>query len=160
MRFHWFSLLIRKSFLSSALTKCGILSNLSLASLFFSIFLLCFCILRKPAIFDFITNISYYYKYQSHFIVILKMYQNWEKTHSLFPAWECKQTWLLPDFIPTINFTSSQFPAYEKQKFGVFPVRISSHSDWIQRHNPYLSVFNPNLEKYGAEKLQIRTLFS
>ena len=28
--------------------------------------------------------------------------------HSLFPAWECKQTWLLLNFVPTIDFTSSQ----------------------------------------------------
>ena len=34
--------------------------------------------------------------------------------HSLFPAWECKQTWLLLNFVPIIDFTSSQFPAYEK----------------------------------------------
>ena len=29
--------------------------------------------------------------------------------HSLFPAWECKQTWLLLNFVPTIDFTNSHF---------------------------------------------------
>ena len=33
---------------------------------------------------------------------------------TIFPAWECKQTWLLRNFVPTIDFTSSQSPAYEK----------------------------------------------
>ena len=36
--------------------------------------------------------------------------------HSLFPAWKCKRTWLLLSFVPTIGFTSSQFPTYEKQQ--------------------------------------------
>ena len=39
--------------------------------------------------------------------------------HSLFPTWECKQTWLLLNFVPTIDFTSSQFPAYEKRQWTV-----------------------------------------
>ena len=34
------------------------------------------------------------------------------------------------------------------------------HSDWIQRYTQYLSVFSPNTEKYGPEKLRIRTLFT
>ena len=38
--------------------------------------------------------------------------------HSLIPAWECKQTWLLLNFVPIIDFTSSQFPAYEKQQWA------------------------------------------
>ena len=33
-----------------------------------------------------------------------------------------------------------------------FLVRILSHSDWIRRNTEYLSVFNPNTEKYGPEK--------
>ena len=37
--------------------------------------------------------------------------------HSLFPPWECKQTWLPLNFVPTIDFTSSQFPGYEKRKW-------------------------------------------
>ena len=36
--------------------------------------------------------------------------------HSLCPPWECKQTWHLVNFVPTIDFTSSQFPAYEKRQ--------------------------------------------
>ena len=39
-------------------------------------------------------------------------------------------------------------------------VRIFLHSDWIRRDTPYLSVFSPNVGKYGPEKLQIRTLFT
>ena len=38
--------------------------------------------------------------------------------HSLFPAWECKQTWLFLNFVPTIDFTSSQFPAYKKRQLS------------------------------------------
>ena len=44
--------------------------------------------------------------------------------------------------------------------FGVFLVRIFPHSDWIRIDNPYLSVFSPNAEKYGPEKLRTRTLFT
>ena len=44
--------------------------------------------------------------------------------------------------------------------FGVFPVRISPHSDWIRRDTPYLSVFRPNAGKYGPEKLRIQTFFT
>ena len=43
--------------------------------------------------------------------------------HSLFTAWECKQTWLLLNFVPTISFTSSQFPAYEKRQWYIFSLR-------------------------------------
>ena len=43
--------------------------------------------------------------------------------------------------------------------FRVFLVRIFPHSNCIRRDIPYLSVFSPNAEKYGPEKLSIRTLF-
>ena len=33
-----------------------------------------------------------------------------------------------------------------------FLVRIFPHSDWIQRDTSYLSVFSPNVTKYGPEK--------
>ena len=33
-----------------------------------------------------------------------------------------------------------------------FLVRIFLHSDWIRRHTEYISVFNPNVGKYGPEK--------
>ena len=42
----------------------------------------------------------------------------------------------------------------------LFLVRIFPHSDWIRRYTPYLSVFSPNAEKYGPEKLCIWTLFT
>ena len=44
--------------------------------------------------------------------------------------------------------------------FGVCLVHIFPHLDWIQRDTPYLSVFSPNEEKHGQEKLRIRTLFT
>ena len=81
----------------------------------------------------------------------------------LFPAWKCRQTWLLPNFVPAIGFNSSQFPAYVKRQliawkvsvFGVFLARVFPHS----RDTGYLSVFSSNAGKYGTDKLQIRTLF-
>ena len=42
--------------------------------------------------------------------------------------------------------------------FGVFLVRILSHSDWIRKDARYLSVFSPNAGKYEPERLQIQTL--
>ena len=43
---------------------------------------------------------------------------------------------------------------------GIFSmVRIFPHSDWKWRDTEYLSVFNPNMGKYGTEKLRIWTLF-
>ena len=42
---------------------------------------------------------------------------------------------------------------------GVFLVSIFPHSDWIRRDTEYLSVFSPNVRKYGPEKLRIQTLF-
>ena len=44
--------------------------------------------------------------------------------------------------------------------FGAFLLRIFPHSDGIRRDMEYLSVFSPNAEKYGPEKLRIRTLFT
>ena len=38
-------------------------------------------------------------------------------SHRLFPPGECKQTWLPLNFVPTIDFTSSQLPGYEKRKW-------------------------------------------
>ena len=62
MAFRRSSLLIRKSFLTSTLSNCGFYFNLfqlSLASILFSIFLLCLRIVRKSAAFDFITCFSF-----------------------------------------------------------------------------------------------------
>ena len=44
--------------------------------------------------------------------------------------------------------------------FGVFLVHIFPHLNWIRRNTSYLSVLNPNVGKYGPEKLRIRTLFT
>ena len=38
--------------------------------------------------------------------------------------------------------------AWKVSVFGVFQVRIFSHSDWIRRDNPYLSVFGLNMERF------------
>ena len=45
-------------------------------------------------------------------------------------------------------------------KFGVFLVCIFPNSDWIRRDREYLSVFSPNVGKYGPEKLRIRTFIT
>ena len=50
--------------------------------------------------------------------------------------------------------------AWEVSLFGVFLVGIFPHSDLIQTDKDYLSLFGPNVGKYGPEKLQIRTLFN
>ena len=39
--------------------------------------------------------------------------------------------------------------------FGAFLVRIFPHLDWIRKDMEYLSVFRPNAEKCGPEKLRI-----
>ena len=78
---------------------------------------------------------------------------------SLFPAWECKQTWLFPYFVPTVGFTSSQFPAYEKRHIGAaycfvtilwcrirwphYPCRYEAKS------NSHLFIFNVTYSVYS-----------
>ena len=59
--------------------------------------------------------------------------------------------------ISTLVFTSTGWKVF---LFGVFLVRILPGLDWIRRDAPYLSVFSPNAEKFGPEKLRIRTLFT
>ena len=55
---------------------------------------------------------------------------------------------------------SLQHIGWKVSVFGVSLVRIFPHSDWMRRVTPYLSVFNPNAEKYRPEKLRIQTLFT
>ena len=50
--------------------------------------------------------------------------------------------------------------AWKVSIFGIFLLRIFSHSDWIRRDTDYLSVFSPNAEKCGPEKRWIRTPFT
>ena len=62
MAFRSSSLLIRKPLLANALSKCGLylsLFQLPLASILFSVLLLCLCIVKKPEVFDFITRLSF-----------------------------------------------------------------------------------------------------
>ena len=44
--------------------------------------------------------------------------------------------------------------------FGVFLVRIFSHSDWIRRDAEYLSIFSLNAGKCRPEKFQKQTLWA
>ena len=47
------------------------------------------------------------------------------------------------------------YTTWKVSVFGVFLDPIFPHSDWIWTDTPYLSVFNPNAEKYGIrEKIQ------
>ena len=41
-----------------------------------------------------------------------------------------------------------------------FLVRIFVHSDWRRRHAKYLSIFSPNVQKYGHEKNPVFGHFS
>ena len=41
--------------------------------------------------------------------------------------------------------------AWKVSVFGVILVRIFPHLDWIQRDASYLSVFSPDMGKYGPE---------
>ena len=44
--------------------------------------------------------------------------------------------------------------------FRVFLARIFPRSDWIRRDTEYLSVFSPNVGKYGPEKLHTDTFYA
>ena len=55
---------------------------------------------------------------------------------------------------------SNNSTAWKVSVLGVFLVRTFPHLEWIWRDTPYLSIFSPNVEKYGPEKLRIRTLFT
>ena len=77
--------------------------------------------------------------------------------------------WVLNTPISFHRYAAKQ--AGKKSVFGVFLVRIFSHSDLIRRdifpqsdlirkNTLYLSVFRLNAGKYGAEKLVMRTLFT
>ena len=57
-----------------------------------------------------------------------------------------------------VTITLSKKCPYSEFFWSAFS-RIFPHSHCIRRDIPYLSVFSPNAEKYGPEKLSIRTLF-
>ena len=70
-----------------------------------------------------------------------------------------------PKFLPyngqglknTLQYTKNtlkyeKHTAWKISKYGVFLARIFPHSDWIRRGTQYLSIFSPNLGKYGPEK--------
>ena len=114
MTFHMSSLvLIRKSSLI----------NLSFISLVFLVFSLVFscCVSVFLGILLYLI-LSLWFYHLCHFL-----YRNYHSItnksraiscHSLFPAWECKQTWLLLNLVPTIDFTSSQFSAHGQWQFS------------------------------------------
>ena len=83
-------------------------------SIFYLVFSCCLCILRNTAVW-------FYHLCQ----FLFRTYHNITKKgravscHSLFPVWERKQRWLLLNFVPTIDFTSSHFLAYEKRQLRV-----------------------------------------
>ena len=47
--------------------------------------------------------------------------------------------------------------AWKVSVFGVFLVRIFSHSDWARSDTKYLSISSLNARKYGPENLRLRT---
>ena len=82
------------------------------------------CIVRKPAVFDLITCLSFCKEiivaYRRTFWKSIKIDKRCQTTswYNLFPAWECKQTWFLRNFVLTIDFTSFQFPTNEKRQYS------------------------------------------
>ena len=52
--------------------------------------------------------------------------------------------------LPKMNILESLREKCANTEF--FLARIFPHSDWIQRDTPYLSIFSPNVGKYGPEK--------
>ena len=57
--------------------------------------------------------------------------------------------------VPALVYT-----AWKVSKYGVFLVRIFLYSDCIRRFTEEISVFGPNVGKYGPENLRIWTLFT
>ena len=73
MAFRRSSVLMWKSFLISALSNCGLFSSLFqlfLASILFSIFLLCLCVVRKPAVFGFIICLRFFNSLMTEAVII------------------------------------------------------------------------------------------
>ena len=116
---HFKNLLIRSNYISHLFTSTNqeiVFDQSQFISVLFLVYsfnisLLCLCILRNPAVFDSITCQFLYRNYHN-----ITKKNRAISCHSLFPAWECKQTWLLLNFVPSIDFTSSQFPAFEKRQ--------------------------------------------
>ena len=53
----------------------------------------------------------------------------------------------------------NRYTLWKVSVFWVFLVHIFPHSDWIWRDTPYLSVFSPNIWKYGPGKLPNTDIF-
>ena len=60
------------------------------------------------------------------------------------------------------NWSGGPWPytAWKVSVSGVFLASIFRHLVWMRRGTEYLSIFSPNVEKYGPEKLRIRSLFT
>lgn len=76
-----------------------------------------------------------------------KKYQT-TSSHTLFPAWECKQIWLLRSFLPTIDFTSPQFPQSEKQP-------LSTASIYFEIHYVFLVLCVTNFHQLRKQNIAI-----
>ena len=59
-----------------------------------------------------------------------------------------------------LHFYKIKVMMWKVSEFRVFLVCIFPHSNWIPWDTLYLSVFSPNVGKYGPEKLRIRTFFT
>ena len=87
------------------------------------------------------------------------------KPHSLqlilcwIPNLLCKGTLLIDWRFPKVWLSPRHCAAWKVSVFGVFLVRIFPHLDCIRRDTKHLSVFGPNVGKYGPEKLQILMFF-
>ena len=87
----------------------------------------------------------------------------WRLQHVIFSGivqnykiWLCYISSLPIDIKIEIIFHNT---ALKVPVFGVFLVRIFAQLDLMGRDREYLSVFSPNAEKHGPEKLRLRTLF-
>ena len=59
-----------------------------------------------------------------------------------------------------VMVTSVSITAWKVSVFRFFLLLIFLHSGWIRRDTPYLSIFSPNVEKCGPEKLRVRRIFT
>ena len=70
-----------------------------------------------------------------------------------------RDSYFFPDTSSKRGIRTMPSTVWKLSIFRVFLVRILPHSDLIRTDKEYLSLFSPNAQKYGPEKLRIRTLF-
>ena len=87
--------------------------------------------------------LAFSHMFASHFDEPLPLPPKCKRNNRMPPltiiCYKCRITWKVTprEMCPNTEF---------------FLVRIFSHSDWIRRDTPYLSVSSPNVGKYGPEK--------